>query len=198
MPVGHKKERAKARKNEPRQKDRDTVLMILSAAFLAGGVLGCLLLGKLSGESYLSGFFQSVAQEPVTPSLWRAVWTVLRWPMAAVALSLLPLVGLTLPLLFFLRGFFLSYGIVALIQGMGASGLLCAGVVFGPACVLAVPALFILGTAGMLRKTQPKSGKLLRRGLACLPCLALCVFLDQRVVPKLLTVLAKGILAVAE
>lgn len=68
----------------------------------------------------------------IAPSLWREVWIVFRWPVAVILLSQLPLAGVTIPVVFFLRGFFLSYGIVALMEGMGLSGVLCAGVVFGP------------------------------------------------------------------
>lgn len=129
------------------------------------------------------------------PSLWRELWTVFRWPMAAVALSLLPMAGFTVPGLFFLRGFFLSYGIVSLMEGVGIVGVLCAGVVFGPTCLLAVPALFVLGTAGLLRRTEdiPKRSVFFRRVVVCLLILILCVFLDQKIVPKVLGFLLKAL-----
>lgn len=81
----------------------------------------------------------------IAPSLWREVWIVFRWPVAVILLSQLPLAGVTIPVVFFLRGFFLSYGIVALMEGMGLSGVLCAGVVFGPTCLLAVPGTICAG-----------------------------------------------------
>lgn len=121
-----RKEQLVRRKKEAADKNRDTVLLILSVGFLMGGILGCLLEGKLSGGNLLSPFFQQAAQGAIVPSLWRELWTVFRWPMAAVALSLLPMAGFTVPGLFFLRGFFLSYGIVALREGVGIVGVLCA------------------------------------------------------------------------
>ena len=116
-----------------------------------------------------------------------------------ILLSQLPLAGVTIPVVFFLRGFFLSYGIVALMEGMGLSGVLCAGVVFGPTCLLAVPVLFVLGTTGLLRKaeSQPKGIPFFRRMVASLLVLALCVFLDQAVVPKLLGILLKALTMVS-
>ena len=120
-------------------------------------------------------------------------------PVAVILLSQLPLAGVTIPVVFFLRGFFLSYGIVALMEGMGLSGVLCAGVVFGPTCLLAVPVLFVLGTTGLLRKaeSQPKGIPFFRRMVASLLVLALCVFLDQAVVPKLLGILLKALTMVS-
>ena len=199
MKIAKKAERALDRKKETEQKNRDTVLLILSVGFLAGGVLGCLLEGKLSTEHSIGQFFQQAAQMSIAPSLWREVWIVFRWPVAVILLSQLPLAGVTIPVVFFLRGFFLSYGIVALMEGMGLSGVLCAGVVFGPTCLLAVPVLFVLGTTGLLRKaeSQPKGIPFFRRMVASLLVLALCVFLDQAVVPKLLGILLKALTMVS-
>ena len=183
MKIAKKAERALDRKKETEQKNRDTVLLILSVGFLVGGVLGCLLEGKLSTEHYIGQFFQQAAQMSIAPSLWREVWIVFRWPVAVILLSQLPLAGVTIPVVFFLRGFFLSYGIVALMEGMGLSGVLCAGVVFGPTCLLA--------------ESQPKGIPFFRRMVASLLVLALCVFLDQAVVPKLLGILLKALTMVS-
>ncbi len=61
---------------------------------------------------------------------------------------------------------------------MGLSGVLCAGVVFGPTCLLAVPVLFVLGTLGLLRKAEKSAEghSVFRRMVASLLVLALCVF----------------------
>lgn len=184
----NKKERMATRKNESAQKDRDTVLLLLSVFFLAGGVLGYIVEGKFSAGGYIRQFLAQATQNTLAPSLSRVLWSVFRWPVAAVVLSLLPMAGLTVPALFLLRGFFLSYGIVTLIEGMGAAGILWSGIVFGPTCLLAVPTFFVLGTAGLLRKAavQGPNGKLMRRVVICVPVLLLCVCLDQMAAPKLL------------
>ena len=145
------------------------------------------------GASRPRNFFE-VGDTPVTKR-----FHVGGMPVAVILLSQLPLAGVTIPVVFFLRGFFLSYGIVALMEGMGLSGVLCAGVVFGPTCLLAVPVLFVLGTTGLLRKaeSQPKGIPFFRRMVASLLVLALCVFLDQAVVPKLLGILLKALTMVS-
>ena len=95
--------RAVKRAGEAEEKNRDTVLLILSIGFLAGGILGCLLEKSLSDTAFSSAaFFQWAAQGDAVPSLWRELWITLRWPVAAVVLSILPLAGLTVPTLFFL------------------------------------------------------------------------------------------------
>lgn len=184
---GRSKRELAAQKQE--QKNRDTVLMILSVCFLIGGILGCLLEGKLSAGTYISQFLAQSTQSAVAPSVWRELWTVFRWPAAVMVLGFLPLAGLTVPVLFFFRGFFLSYGIVALMEGLSATGLLWAGIVFGPTCLLAVPAFFVLGTAELLG-TGPK--RPIRFAVLCLPALVLCVCLDRAVVPRLLHFLLKA------
>lgn len=181
-----------AKKTEVQRKRRDTVLLLLSAAFLIGGAAGGLLASRLSPALYLTSFWDTAAQGVIQPSLWRELWVVFRWPMAAAALALLPLAGVTLPVLFFLRGLFLAYGAAALLGGFTGSEILCAALVLGPGGLLTVPALFLFGTAGLLRRSQGSWGSGIRPLLLALPALVLCVVLDQMVVPKLLTVLLKG------
>lgn len=185
-----KKERLAAQKKE--QKNRDTVLLILSVSFLIGGILGCLLEGKLSAGAYISQFLAQSTQSAIAPSFWRELWTVFRWPAAVVVLGLLPLAWLTVPALFFLRGFFLSYGIVALMEGLGGTGLLWASIVFGPTCLLAVPAFFVLGTAELLGKADGRR-KPIRLAVFCLPALIGCVCLDRAVIPRLLHFFLKAV-----
>ncbi|WP_418771876.1 hypothetical protein [Neglectibacter timonensis] len=129
--------------------------------------------------------------------MWRELWLVFRWPIAVVVLAMLPLAGVTLPILFFLRGLFLSYGLVALIGSTSGAEILCTMVILGPTCLLTIPILFVLGTAGLLRSTESSPSSRIRRALCCVSGLVLCVFLDQAVVPQLLTVLLKGFTATA-
>ena len=185
------------KKTEAQRKQRDTVLLVLSVAFLVGGVMGGLLASQLSPAQYLPSFWETAAQEVIQPPLWREFWVVFRWPMAAAALALLPLAGVTLPVLFFLRGFFLAYGAAALLGSFTGAEVLCSALVLGPGCLLTIPALFLLGTAGLLRRAQGSLGSGFRTLLLALPALVLCIFLDQMVVPKLLTVLLKGFSAAA-
>lgn len=176
-------------------KNRDMALLLVSVGFLLGGIFGGLAEGKLPAETYIQEFLQAAAQETIQPDLWRELWVVFRWPGAVVILSLLPWVGLTIPLLFFLRGFLLSYGIVSLTAGSGLSGILYAGLLFGPVCLLTVPVLFVLGTEGLLRKAEePRDPRqTVLRVVLCLLALGLCVILDQVLVPPVLTWFLKAL-----
>ncbi|MDO4516807.1 MAG: hypothetical protein Q4C76_06710 [Bacillota bacterium] len=182
------KKRDLAKTKPEEQKQRDAILLMISVGFLCGAVLGGLAEGKLSAEPYVLEFLQAQAREAVTPALWRELWVIFRWPAAVIALSFLPLVGLTMTALFFLRGFLLSYGIIAFAAGSGAQGMLWAGLLFGPTCILTIPVMFVLGTACLLKKTgSDKAAKAFPlRLLLCVPALALCVFLNNTVVPPVL------------
>ena len=170
------------------QKQRDTVLLMISVGFLCGAILGGLVEGKVSADPYILRFLQEHAQETLVPVLWRELWVTFRWPSAVIILSLLPFVGLTIPALFFLRGFLLSYGIVSLAAGSGFQGMLWAGLLFGPTCILTIPVMFILGTECLMKKAGSDKGgkKFPLRPLLCVPALVLCVFLNQTVVPPVL------------
>ena len=190
-----RKEGRKERRQEANNQQRDTVLLLLSAAFLFGAIMGCLLEGKLPASPYIASFWSHATQGTILPPLWRELWLVFRWPIAVVVLAMLPLAGVTLPILFFLRGLFLSYGLVALIGSTSGAEILCTMVILGPTCLLTIPILFVLGTAGLLRSTESSPSSRIRRALCCVSGLVLCVFLDQAVVPQLLTVLLKGFTA---
>ena len=103
-----RKEGRKERRQEANNQQRDTVLLLLSAAFLFGAIMGCLLEGKLPASPYMASFWGQATQGTILPPLWRELWLVFRWPIAVVVLAMLPLAGVTLPILFFLRGLFLS------------------------------------------------------------------------------------------
>lgn len=177
------------KKKDAERKNRDMALLLISIGFLVGGILGCFAESKLSVDASLVRFFQETAKGMIKPSLGRELWIVFRWPVIILALSFLPAAGWLIPAAFCVRGFFLSYGIAALVTNGGISGACCAGLLYGPVSVLTVPVLFILGTEGLLRKAETglKSRKLLLKAIGCLPILFLCVFLDQNAVPMLLT-----------
>ena len=169
------------------QKERNAVLILLAVSFLVGGLVGCFLGTKLSSSQAVSAFLEAAKQQAIQPALWREIWVIFRWPAAAVLLSVLPQVGLTIPALLFLRGFLLAYGITSLV--LNASAAWCAFLLFGPTCLLTLPVLFVLAEEALLQKTRQtrKRFNLTLRTLFCLPVLVLCVFLDQVALPPLLT-----------
>ena len=192
-----RKEGRKERRQEANNQQRDTVLLLLSAAFLFGAIMGCLLEGKLPASPYIASFWSHATQGTILPPLWRELWLVFRWPIAVVVLAMLPLAGVTLPILFFLRGLFLSYGLVALIGSTSGAEILCTMEIQGHTCLLTITILFVLGTSGILRRTASSPSSRSRRAQCSVSGLVLCVFLDQAVVPQLLTVLLKGFTATA-
>ena len=54
-----RKEGRKERRQEANNQQRDTVLLLLSAAFLFGAIMGCLLEGKLPASPYIASFLES-------------------------------------------------------------------------------------------------------------------------------------------
>ena len=181
---------------EARRKGRDTVLLFLVAAFLIGAAAGCALAGNAAPDN-LETLLRQVLEAKTKPSLWRELWAVFRWPMAAMILGFLPLAGLTLPGVFFLRGACLGYAVQAVAGGVTSHGFLWAGVLFGPTCLLAVPVFFALGCIGLwpAAAQTPRRIKLLLGGAVCCVPLILCVFLDQTVVQNLLDILLASLAA---
>ena len=154
-------------KQENRKKGRDAALLILVAAFLTGAAVGCILAGKLA-PSNLGNLLQQALSSQTRPALWRELWAVFRWPMAALILGCLPMAWLTLPGVFFLRGMF-----------------------------LAVPIFFVIGYLGLLRAAAQTPGRaqLLLGSAVCCGPLALCIFLDRTVVLNLLDILLASLVS---
>ena len=177
-------------KPETQKKGRDMVLLVLVVAFLIGAAAGCVFAGRLAPDNF-ENLLRQVLESKTHPALWRELWAVFRWPMAALILGCLPMAGLTMPGLFFLRGMFLGYAVQVVAGGVTSHGFLWAGVLFGPTCLLAVPAFFVIGCLGLLRAAAQTSGraKLLLGGAVCCGPLALCVLLDRTVVLNLLDIL---------
>lgn len=186
------------------------VLLILSAAFLLGGLAGCLVADRVSGsggdylgnylESYLSAVCSDGAARPEVLSL---LWETIRWPLLAFALGLTPLGLLGIPVLFLVRGFLLSFSIASFYHVMGTVGLGLAFVVFGITGLIGVPVLFILGIQSFLSAgaiTSRLTGEsrrlplfdrmaLLRCGV-CTAALCVCGLLEYCMIPVLLESLA--------
>lgn len=186
------------------------VLLILSAAFLLGGLAGCFLANQVDGsgstalgdylEGYLSAVYSGSAAKPEALSL---LWEIIRWPLFTFVLGLTPLGLLGIPILFLVRGFLLSFAISSFYHVLGTVGLGLAFVVFGITGLICVPVLFILGVQGFLSAgaiTGRLTGEsrrlplfdrltLLRCGV-CAAALCVCGLLEYCVIPVLLESLA--------
>ena len=88
------------------------------------------------------------------------LWGQAKYVLAALVLGLTALGALGLPVLFGVRGFFLSFPAACFCRVFGGRGLLPAFVLFGLPALLWAPALFLAGVQGLLSAQQ-----LLRRVL---------------------------------
>ena len=181
-------------------------LLVLGAAFLTGGILGCIMalqFGK--GENVLLvQYIQQCLQatEGSNPSLLLLVWETVRFPGLTVALGFTAAGLIGIPLLFLVRGFLLAFSVSGFVGLFGGAGGWLAFLLLGTGGVLAIPPLFVLGTQGIAA-----SRKLFRRGLGgrregeiyskqyfvrcglCALFLFICVLLDYCVIPRLLRTL---------
>lgn len=186
-------------------------LVLLALAFLAGGALGCVLAALSSGadveelSAYLTGYLALARDGDLPRGLWTVLWGQVKYLLAAVILSMTSLGLAGMPVLFAVRGFFLSFPAACFCRVFGGRGLLPAFALFGLPALLWSPALFSLGVPGFLtalqRLRRPAGEGLAfcsrawwcRAGL----CLALTLaagLLEYWVVPVLLRGLARVIL----
>ncbi len=192
--------------------ERRVALLVLAAAFLLGGGAGCLFAALSGGEgaaeleTYLAGYLELAAEGTLPRGLWPVLWGQLKYFLAAAVLGLTALGAVGLPVLFGVRGFFLSFPVACFCRVFGGRGLFPAFLLFGLSALLWAPALFLTGTSGFFSARQ-----LLRRVLgegsggplpairwyetgACL-CLTLAAgLLEYWVVPVLLRAAARVVL----
>ena len=164
-------------------------MLLLSVCFLTGGVLGCLTEGRWLTSAPAAEYLANAAAGGVTaPALWRELWVLLRWPAFALTAASLPLAWLTEPLLFSLRGFFLSCGISAFMTAGGRTDELAGALLYGPTCLLALPVFFLAGMTGLRKRTEEAH---LREAAFSIFAICLCAMLDCRVTPTLLSAILK-------
>lgn len=178
-------------------------LVVLSCAFLLGGLIGCGLAASVTGgandsltayvQDYLAAARTGAAQ---SPALLPLVWEVARWPLLAILLGFTALGVMGIPILFLIRGFLFSFAVASFVRMFGALGGGIAFLLFGVSGLLAIPVLFILGVQGFwascaLAGRTLHSGKrdpvydrvyFLRCGI-CSGVLALCVVLEYAAIP---------------
>lgn len=189
-------------------------LLILSAAFLLGGLAGCLLVNQVSGNgsdalsNYLEGYLSfAYSNGTVRPEVVFLLWEIVRWPLLVVVLSLTPLGLLGIPILFLVRGFLLSFAIASFFHVLGAVGLTLAFIVFGITGLISVSVLFDLGVQGFLsaaamvgrlmgenRRLPLFDRMILVRCCICAVALCVCGLIEYCVVPVLLESLAGVVL----
>lgn len=186
-------------------------LVLLALAFLAGGALGCVLAALSSDadaeelSAYLTGYLALARDGDLPRGLWTVLWGQVKYLLAAVLLSMTALGLAGMPVLFAVRGFFLSFPAACFCRVFGGRGLLPAFALFGLSALLWSPALFSLGVPGFLtalqRLRRPAGEGLVLSSRAWLCRLGLCLalvlaagLLEYWVVPVLLRGLARVIL----
>lgn len=186
-------------------------LVLLALAFLAGGALGCVLAALSSGadveelSAYLTGYLALARDGDLPRGLWTVLWGQVKYLLAAVILSMTSLGLAGMPVLFAVRGFFLSFPAACFCRVFGGRGLLPAFALFGLPALLWSPALFSLGVPGFLtalQRLRRPAGEGLALGSRAWWCrVGLCLaltlaagLLEYWVVPVLLRGLARVIL----
>lgn len=181
-------------------------LLIVSLAFLLGGIAGCLAVGAMP-EAVMTGITDNIRQFLVAvraetlqgPGFLSIVWSVLRWPLLVVILSFFALGTIGIPALFFVRGVLLSFCISALLAALGSGGMLLAVLLLGMGSLLTIPVLFILGTQGFAAAVSARRDNMGRTRRPSMPsrlCLVVCLvfllggILWEGALPTLLTVAA--------
>lgn len=141
-------------------------LAVLGIAFLLGGAAGCLFAAVSGGSGarelsdYLSGYLALAGEGELPRGLWPVLWGELKYLLAAAALCLTALGAVGLPVVFCVRGFFFSFQSACFFRVFGARGFFPAFALFGLPALLWAPALFLVGTPGLI-----SARKLLRRSL---------------------------------
>lgn len=142
-------------------------LAVLGIAFLLGGGAGCLFAALSSGDGaqelsgYLAGYLALAQSGQLPQSLWPVLWEQLKYSLAALVLSVTALGTIGLPILFGVRGFFLTFSSACFWRIFGLRGLFPAFILFELPALLWAPALFLLGTPGFLsarRLLSPGAG----------------------------------------
>lgn len=193
--------------------EQGRALVVLSIAFLMGGMAGCVLAALSGGAGaeelsrYLVDYLTLTQDGQLSRSLWPVLWGQVRYLMAALLLGLTALGLAGFPLLFGVRGFFVSFPAACFCRVFGARGLFPAFILFGLPALLWAPALFLLGVSGFLSAQQllrralgegrgglPLNGAYWCRAGLCVGLALAAGFLEYWVVPVLLQETAQVIL----
>ena len=149
-------------------------LVVLAIAFLIGGVSGCILAALSGGAGaeelsrYLADYLTLIQGGQLSRSLWPVLWGQVKYLLAALLLGLTALGLAGFPILFGVRGFFLSFPVACFCRVFGERGLFPAFILFGLPALLWAPALFLIGVSGFL-SAQQLLRRVLGEGRAGLP-----------------------------
>ena len=185
-----------------------TRLAVLAVCF-GLGALGGFLFSALSGDSpelldYLRLYFRSAGEDGgLDPSLAAVVWDLLRWPLAAFLLGLVPIGAVGIPLLMGARGFLLAFAATTFARLFHLPGLAAALAAFGVTVLVAVPVLFVVAEDAFRQSLSRLPGAASapahwsERARALAPCAGLLVLaaaLQRTVMPALFSAVCARLL----
>lgn len=179
-------------------------LILLSALFLIGSVIGCVTAGLIRDPSgalldYVRGCLELLTHDDAAPRFISVLWGTFRFPVVAVLLGFTALGVAGIPVLFAVRGFLMCYAVAVFYRILGLAGLVLGLILFGFSALIWMPVLSYLGCRGLLRAyglfrrasgdgrySLRNSGTFLISCGACAVALCLCAMLECLVVPILL------------
>jgi len=184
------------------------ILLFIALAFAVGGLAGCIFAGAVSGtgtqaiSSHIEAFLAGIQGDSLSPpGLLAASWSVLRWPVILMLLSVTSIGLICIPILFFARGFLFAFCIASFVRVLGSSGALFAILLLGVESLLTISALFVLGIHGLtlaswtsverrkcggLRSYWHDPALALRHGI-CLIVFSFCIIWEMFLGPILLS-----------
>ena len=185
-----------------------TRLAVLSVCFGLGALAG-FLFSALNGDSpelleYLRQYFQSAGVAGgLEPSLAAVVWDLLRWPLAAFLLGMVPIGAVAIPVLLGARGFLLSFAATTFARLFHLPGIAAALAAFGVTALMAVPVLFVVAedafrqSLSRLPSAASAPAHWSERARALAPCVGLLVLaaaLQRTVMPALFSAVCARLL----
>ena len=188
--------------------DRLTRLAVLAVCF-GLGALGGFLFSALNGDSpelldYLRQYFRSAGEGGgLEPSLVAVIWDLVRWPLAAFLLGLVPAGAVGIPVLMGARGFLLAFAATTFARLFHLPGLAAALAAFGVTVLVAVPVLFVVAEDAFRQSLSRLPGAASapahwsERARALAPCAGLLVLaaaLQQTVMPALFSAVCARLL----
>jgi len=180
--------------------EQSGAMVLLSVLFLLGGVLGCFFsrfLISIESESlvaYLVDYMLLAQEGQIKRKLWNIVWNELRYVLLIVLFGMTPIKRVGVPLVLFLRGFFLSFSIGCLIQSFGTDGILLGTFFFLVPALCWGPALFLAAYRVISMDASYLGEKFWSTVGLCGVLLASCISVEFWVVPTLLRIMARVVL----
>lgn len=164
-------------------------LVFLSVLFLFGGIVGCFFsrfsIGVESESlvSYLADYMALVQKGEMRKDFWNTAWNEFRYVLFIALFGMTPFKRVGVPLVLFLRGFFLSFSVGCLVQTFGAGGICLGAFLFLLPAFFWGPVLF-LAAYRVISLNVPFSGEgfWILVGL-CGVLLAACISIEYWLVP---------------